>query len=141
MRVLIIVQNRRTPARSEADVCGIAGRYQQADGQKLVDVMSERIAHRGPDAAGTWNYEDDRVSVQFGHRRLSSADPGRPIDPNPLGLPPVGFQGKPTGSREEGSKFGCRAGVQYLTSVDKPLVVESGIAVLRGIRSGSLRVM
>jgi asparagine synthase (glutamine-hydrolysing) len=52
-------------------VCGIAGCYQQADGQKLVDVMSERIAHRGPDAAGTWNYEDDRVSVQFGHRRLS----------------------------------------------------------------------
>jgi len=55
-------------------VCGIAGRYQQADGQKLVDVMSARIAHRGPDAAGVWSYENDRVSVQFGHRRLSIID-------------------------------------------------------------------
>ena len=57
-----------------ADVCGIAGCYQQADGQKLVDVMTDRIAHRGPDAAGTWGHEDDRVAVQLGHRRLSIID-------------------------------------------------------------------
>ena len=31
-------------------MCGIAGCYQQADGHKLVDVMTDRIAHRGPDA-------------------------------------------------------------------------------------------
>jgi asparagine synthase (glutamine-hydrolysing) len=55
-------------------VCGIAGCYQQTDGQKLVDVMSDRIAHRGPDAAGVWNHEDERVSVQLGHRRLSIID-------------------------------------------------------------------
>ena len=55
-------------------MCGIAGCYQQADGQKLVDIMSDRIAHRGPDAAGVWNHEDDRVSVQLGHRRLSIID-------------------------------------------------------------------
>jgi hypothetical protein len=51
----IVANDRRIPARAEASVCGIAGCYQQADGQKLVDVMSERIAHRGPDAAGTWS--------------------------------------------------------------------------------------
>jgi asparagine synthase (glutamine-hydrolysing) len=55
-------------------VCGIAGCYQQADGQTLVDVMSDRIAHRGPDAAGVWSHTDDRVSVQLGHRRLSIID-------------------------------------------------------------------
>jgi asparagine synthase (glutamine-hydrolysing) len=55
-------------------VCGIAGCYQQADGQRLVDVMSDRIAHRGPDAAGVWSHADDRVSVQLGHRRLSIID-------------------------------------------------------------------
>jgi asparagine synthase (glutamine-hydrolysing) len=55
-------------------VCGIAGCYQQADGQKLVDIMTDRIAHRGPDAAGTWSHEDDRVAVQLGHRRLSIVD-------------------------------------------------------------------
>jgi asparagine synthase (glutamine-hydrolysing) len=57
-----------------AEMCGIAGCYQQPDGQKLVDIMTDRIAHRGPDACGTWNHEDDRVAVQLGHRRLSIID-------------------------------------------------------------------
>src|SRR5215813_8477398 len=57
-----------------AEVCGIAGCYQQADGQKLVDIMTDRIAHRGPDAAGCRSHEDDRVAVQLGHRRLSIID-------------------------------------------------------------------
>ena len=56
------------------DMCGIAGCYQQADGHKLVDIMTDRIAHRGPDAAGIWSHEDDRVSVHLGHRRLSIID-------------------------------------------------------------------
>ena len=55
-------------------MCGIAGSYQQADGPKLVDIMSDRIRHRGPDAAGTWSHVDDQVMVQFGHRRLSIID-------------------------------------------------------------------
>ena len=57
-----------------AEMCGIAGCYQQADGQKLVDIMTDRIAHRGPDAAGIWSHEDDRVAAQLGHRRLSIID-------------------------------------------------------------------
>ena len=56
------------------EVCGIAGCYQQVDGHKLVHVMSERLAHRGPDAGGTWEFEDDRVVAQLGHRRLSIID-------------------------------------------------------------------
>ncbi len=55
-------------------MCGIAGCYQQPYGRKLVDIMSDRIAHRGPDAAGIWSHEDDRVSVHLGHRRLSIID-------------------------------------------------------------------
>jgi len=55
-------------------VCGIAGCYQQPDGHKLVDMMTDRIAHRGPDSAGTWNHEDSRVTVQLGFRRLSIID-------------------------------------------------------------------
>ena len=55
-------------------MCGIAGCYRQADGQKLVDVMSERIAHRGPDSAGTWSHEDDWGPVHLGFRRLSIID-------------------------------------------------------------------
>jgi asparagine synthase (glutamine-hydrolysing) len=55
-------------------MCGIAGCYQQADGHKLTDVMTERIAHRGPDSGATWNHEDERSSVHLGHRRLSIID-------------------------------------------------------------------
>ena len=55
-------------------MCGIAGCYQQADGQKLVDIMTDRIVHRGPDSTGMWGHEDDRVSAQLGFRRLSIID-------------------------------------------------------------------
>ena len=44
-------------------MCGIAGCYQQPDGHKLADIMTDRIAHRGPDAGGVWSHEDDQVSV------------------------------------------------------------------------------
>ena len=55
-------------------MCGIAGCYQQPDGRKLTDVMTDRIAHRGPDAAGVWSHQDERVSIHLGHRRLSIID-------------------------------------------------------------------
>jgi asparagine synthase (glutamine-hydrolysing) len=55
-------------------LCGIAGCSQQADGRKLTDVMTDRIAHRGPDAGGVWSYEDERISIHLGHRRLSIID-------------------------------------------------------------------
>ena len=55
-------------------MCGIVGCYRQADGQKLADIMSDRIAHRGPDSTGTWSYEDDRVTAHLGFRRLSIID-------------------------------------------------------------------
>ena len=55
-------------------MCGIAGCYQQADGRKLVEIMTDRIAHRGPDAARIWDHDDDLVTAQLGHRRLSIID-------------------------------------------------------------------
>src|SRR5579872_6850728 len=55
-------------------MCGIAGSYQQPDGHRLADVMTERIAHRGPDAGGVWTHENDQVSIHLGHRRLSIID-------------------------------------------------------------------
>jgi len=36
--------------------------------------MSAAIAHRGPDADGTWRSSDDAGRVQLGHRRLSIID-------------------------------------------------------------------
>jgi asparagine synthase (glutamine-hydrolysing) len=36
--------------------------------------MSDRIAHRGPDSAGTWSHESDWGAVHLGFRRLSIID-------------------------------------------------------------------
>ncbi len=71
-------------------MAGIAGCYQQLDGQKLTDIMTERIAHRGPDGSGYWEHEDDRVTVHLGHRRLAvidlSAAAGQPLTKGGLTL-------------------------------------------------------
>ena len=55
-------------------MCGIAGCYQQAGGQALVDVMSDRIAHRGPDAqaCGATKTTGSRCSSATGGCRSST---------------------------------------------------------------------
>ena len=106
-------------------MCGIAGCYQQADGHKLVDVMSDRIAHRGPDAAGTWSHEDDRVAAQFGHRRLSIIDLSAAAD-QPLskdGLTIV-YNGELYNYRELRAELMAR-GTRFTTSSDTEVVLEA----------------
>jgi asparagine synthase (glutamine-hydrolysing) len=106
-------------------MCGIAGCYQQADGQKLVDIMTDRIAHRGPDAAGTWNHEDGQVSVQLGHRRLSIIDLSAAAD-QPLtkrGLTMI-YNGELYNYRELRTELASR-GVQFTTSSDTEVVLEA----------------
>jgi asparagine synthase (glutamine-hydrolysing) len=106
-------------------VCGIAGCYQQADGPKLVDVMTERIAHRGPDANGTWNHENDRVSIQLGHRRLSIIDLSAAAD-QPLskrGLTLV-YNGELYNYKELRAELTSR-GVSFITASDTEVVLEA----------------
>jgi asparagine synthase (glutamine-hydrolysing) len=56
-------------------VCGILGAYGVATvDDQVVAAMSDAIAHRGPDAAGTWTSSDDAHRVRLGHRRLSIID-------------------------------------------------------------------
>jgi asparagine synthase (glutamine-hydrolysing) len=59
------------------------GLLQQHDGKKLVDIMNDRIPHRGPDSTGTWSHEEDRVTAQLGFRRLSLINL-RPTGDQPL---------------------------------------------------------
>ena len=33
-------------------MCGIAGAYQQVDGEKATEIMGRCLEHRGPDEAG-----------------------------------------------------------------------------------------
>lgn len=55
-------------------MCGIAGCYQQVDGDSLIGVMSSHLAHRGPDDQGTFGYHEGQLSCQLAHRRLSIID-------------------------------------------------------------------
>ena len=68
-------------------MCGIAGAIHLRgepvpDLERRLEVMSELIAHRGPDDAGLWVHE--RGHVGFGHRRLSIIDP-TPAVHQPMG--------------------------------------------------------
>jgi asparagine synthase (glutamine-hydrolysing) len=106
-------------------MCGIAGCYQQADGQKLVDIMSDRIAHRGPDAAGTWCHEDERVTVHLGHRRLSiidlSADADQPLSKHGMTLV---YNGELYNYRELRTELANR-GARFATRCDTEVVLEA----------------
>ena len=106
-------------------MCGIAGCYQQADGQKLVDVMTDRIAHRGPDATGIWAHDDDRVSVQLGHRRLSIIDLSTAAD-QPLSKDGLilSYNGELYNYRTLRAELTAR-GVSFRTESDTEVVLEA----------------
>ena len=55
-------------------MCGIAGTYQQVDGDTLIVKMRDRMAHRGPDDEGLFDYKSGHLSVQLAFRRLSIID-------------------------------------------------------------------
>jgi asparagine synthase (glutamine-hydrolysing) len=106
-------------------MCGIAGCYQQADGRKLADIMTDRIAHRGPDAGGVWSHEDDRVSVHLGHRRLSIIDLSTAAD-QPLrkdGLTLI-YNGELYNFRALRAELAIR-GVKFTTQSDTEVVLEA----------------
>src|SRR6185295_3229039 len=56
-------------------MCGIAGIY-HLNGSPVdrhqIDLLTDAVAHRGPDGRGTWF--DSTSSLAFGHRRLSILD-------------------------------------------------------------------
>jgi asparagine synthase (glutamine-hydrolysing) len=106
-------------------VCGIAGCYQQSDGRKLADVMTDRIAHRGPDAGGVWSHEDERVSIHLGHRRLSIIDLSAAADqPLRKGNLSLIYNGELYNYRELRGQLQA-AGVTFVTSSDTEVVLEA----------------
>ena len=106
-------------------MCGIAGCYQQADGHKLTDVMTERIAHRGPDAGAIWSHEDERTSIHLGHRRLSvidlSASANQPLVKGGLTLV---YNGELYNYRELRAELE-KKGAYFVTSSDTEVVLEA----------------
>jgi asparagine synthase (glutamine-hydrolysing) len=58
-------------------MCGIAGLVDFTGAptdQDLLNRMTSCVAHRGPDAAGTWQSRAGGVTVALGHRRLKIID-------------------------------------------------------------------
>ena len=106
-------------------MCGIAGCYQQADGRKLTDVMTDRIAHRGPDSRGVWSHEDERVSLHLGHRRLSiidlSAAAGQPLRKGTMTLV---YNGELYNFKELRARLQAD-GASFVTSSDTEVVLEA----------------
>jgi asparagine synthase (glutamine-hydrolysing) len=106
-------------------MCGIAGCYQQTDGRKLADVMTDRIAHRGPDAGGVWSHEDERVSMHLGHRRLSIIDLSAAADqPFRKGSLALLYNGELYNFRELRRELAA-AGATFLTASDTEVVLEA----------------
>lgn len=66
-------------------MCGIAGilaaQSQETSLEAVAESMAARLAHRGPDARGSWS--DAASGIAFGHRRLSI------IDVSPAGAQPM----------------------------------------------------
>src|SRR5215470_12270137 len=106
-------------------MCGITGCYQQADGQKLVDIITDRIAHRGPDAAGIWSHEDDRAAVHLGHLRLSIIDlsdaANQPLTKDGL---TIVYNGELYNYKELRADLKAR-GVRFATESDTEVVLEA----------------
>jgi asparagine synthase (glutamine-hydrolysing) len=106
-------------------VCGIAGCYQQTDGESLVRIMGERIAHRGPDAYGLESFTRDNLSVQLAHRRLSIIDLSSAAD-GPFkkdGLV-ITYNGELYNYREIRDEL-ASFGVRFATTSDTEVVLEA----------------
>ena len=106
-------------------MCGLAGCYQQVDGPKLVDIMTDRIAHRGPDSSGVLSYEKNGVAAQLGFRRLSIIDLSAAAD-QPMhkdGLTVV-FNGELYNYRAVRAELSVR-GIRFTTQSDTEVVLEA----------------
>jgi asparagine synthase (glutamine-hydrolysing) len=56
-------------------MCGIAGYVQRrGSGEDVIDRMTDRLAHRGPDGRGVWRSTFGDWSIALGHRRLAIID-------------------------------------------------------------------
>jgi asparagine synthase (glutamine-hydrolysing) len=106
-------------------VCGIAGCYQQADGRELTNVMTDRIAHRGPDAGGVWSHVTDNISIHLGHRRLSIIDLSAAADqPLRKGNLTLVYNGELYNYKELRAEL-ARDGAAFTTESDTEVVLEA----------------
>jgi asparagine synthase (glutamine-hydrolysing) len=106
-------------------MCGIAGCYQQVDGEALIGPMIGGLAHRGPDDRGVFRSRRGNVTCQLAHRRLSIIDLSngghQPLTRDGLTLC---YNGELYNYRHLRAEL-VSAGVRFRTSSDTEVVLES----------------
>ena len=105
-------------------MCGIAGAYQQVDGEEVTEIMGRCLEHRGPDEEGSFSYTDERVHVQFAHRRLSIIDlrhGQQPLVKRPFALC---YNGELYNYREIQAELAA-GGSRFTTTSDTEVVLEA----------------
>ena len=105
-------------------MCGIAGTYQQPDGEAMARAMSRRLAHRGPDEEGNYSYVTDAVSVHLAHRRLSIIDLAHGQQPLVKDGLVLVYNGELYNFRELREEL-ARSGASFTTSSDTEVVLEA----------------
>ena len=105
-------------------MCGIAGAYQQVDGEAVTSIMNDRQFHRGPDEGGRYSFADDRVNLHLAHRRLSIIDLAHGRQPLVKDGLALCYNGELYNFREIRNEL-ANSGVRFVTSSDTEVVLEA----------------
>ncbi|MBL7739730.1 MAG: asparagine synthase (glutamine-hydrolyzing) [Chitinophagaceae bacterium] len=103
-------------------MCGITGFINPGWSRYHLEAMTDRLAHRGPDAKGY--YEDDTCGLGLGHRRLSILDlseAGNQPFFSRDGRYSMVFNGEVFNFREVASKYG----IVQQTHTDSEVIIEA----------------
>jgi asparagine synthase (glutamine-hydrolysing) len=106
------------------NVCGIAGAYQQVDGEPVVTRMSDCLSHRGPDEQGSYSFVNHALSVHLAHRRLSIIDLAQGQQPFVKHHLALTYNGELYNYRELRSELAV-SGSSFTTSSDTEVVLEA----------------
>ena len=105
-------------------MCGIAGTYQQFDGESSARLMGRTLAHRGPDDEGLYSFVRETVSTHLAHRRLSIIDLAHGHQPFVKHHLALSYNGELYNFRELKSELSAR-GATFQTSSDTEVVLEA----------------
>ena len=105
-------------------MCGIAGTYQQFDGESTARVMGRTLAHRGPDDEGLYSFVTETVNTHLAHRRLSIIDLAHGHQPFLKHHLALSYNGELYNFRELKSELSAR-GATFQTSSDTEVVLEA----------------
>lgn len=113
-------------------MCGIAGilidsgRLAGESPSELIEKMTNTLAHRGPDNAGTWC--DDVSGVYFGHRRLSILDltsAGKQPMESACGRYVITYNGEVYNFQDIKKKIETEFNIHFKTNTDTEVILEA----------------